>query len=974
MAELLVPLSTTKISHTNDGRDISSIDKTLEPSHQDIQSADHVLNILKSQPRQEALLNVLIWLRRSKGNIEGFNIHGQTPQASQIIHSLVNDVLSHHWRTIRDDWRPNACAMQVAIRSLHANVVGISIVVARLSDLLQRSRNPGETLHTHRHEEAAHIADTLSLLDFVLYPTDTFFDIWTLLHFVPINPVRASLLWKELVPLLGGGRVLSVASEANDLVSKSEVHEGKHTWLSDNSKYCYWVGRNLDHMCIHLRDGGDTVQKAWAQMLERALSIGHVDQVVHGAYDKMLFGIKELVYAYRGFTSSLRYSAKKTVIHSLLRILAKAHFDHSEKNMLPEGSMKKIGGTADLLQEFLRDQKDSVDIVMEWVAGDSVVQSLEIRRAVIAVVAQNVGLLRTAFSNTLSLFGDKLYIKHTPILNQDGMTENLLLLSGCMHRTDHEQLVRIARSSLYLNAVSNRLASSSPRASVLGMYLGTAISELVDPPDKRMNFESEEMTNTEGQRLLGLTKIQDQLGSMEDLRSDTAASNSVAPQTKQPTMAPKGKPRKAPNHAPTTSKIVSIEEIDDEAESEDEDLPTYAKPDSDPSDSDEDPTVIERDKPNPPVYINELISGLRDTDNYDRHVLALTHASPLIRRKAAFGTEVADNTEDLASILLNLDDKWDLDNFQELRLQAMIAVLIAQPLEMGQWFSRAYFSGEHSISQRSAILTTLGLGARELAGYGSEDSALTKSSSKNEDSSSFPSQHLPPKLHKLYSSSTKEEVESSSSAPLLTASSNLESSILHPLALKARDTLSGPAALKIRTFSSRIAVEAARTKPIPNALAKVVAQGFFFPLTARFQNHVQAFGDSHPLTHPPLLSLLLRTLALTLHAAGSSTLALPLMTTECLALLLSLRSKASSDNLVLEAWLFATLTLLQVNGDREGQRRLAEENGKEVVEVYWWVIGLDGGEGRGEALRAGVVGMVRGVMESEERVLMGMGI
>lgn len=102
---------------------------------------------------------------------------------------------------------------------------------------------------------------------------------------------------------------------------------------------------------------------------------------------------------------------------------------------------------------------------------------------------------------------------------------------------------------------------------------------------------------------------------------------------------------------------------------------------------------------------------------------------------------MTDNAQELASILTGLQDKWDISNFEELRLQGMIAVLVAQPLEMGQWFSATYFNGDYSISQRAAVLTTLGLGARELAGYGEEDAALTKS---NQDAS-FPSKKLPPK-------------------------------------------------------------------------------------------------------------------------------------------------------------------------------------------------------------------------------------
>ncbi|CAO1598092.1 telomere binding protein [Xanthoria calcicola] len=374
------------------------------------------------------------------------------------------------------------------------------------------------------------------------------------------------------------------------------------------------------------------------------------------------------------------------------------------------------------------------------------------------------------------------------------------------------------------------------------MYLGTAMSRLVDPPERRMNFDSEEMTSSQGRRYLSLTELQDQLGSIDDLGHKEANSELSNCPMKKPTAKENESKEAYRRKAPSESKVISIEEIGDESESEDEDLPVYAKPDSDASDSDEDPTVIERNKPTAPVYIDDLVSGLRDTDNYDRHLLALTHASPLIRRKAAFGTEVTDNCEDLANILTGLGDKWNVEQFQELRVQGMIAVLVAQPLEMGQWFSRTYFNGDYSIQQRATVLTTLGLGARELAGYGKEDMALTKSNPQpsSKDAASFPSKQLPPKLHALYTSEKPALPDIPGAKAVHTASRTLEQAILQPMALQAADALSGPNALKVRTFSSRIEVEKRRTKPIPNALAKVVAEGFFFPLTGRWGMHVQS--------------------------------------------------------------------------------------------------------------------------------------
>ena len=209
--------------------------------------------------------------------------------------------------------------------------------------------------------------------------------------------------------------------------------------------------------------------------------------------------------------------------------------------------------------------------------------------------------------------------------------------------------------------------------------------------------------------------------------------------------------------------------------------------------------------------------------------MALSSASNLIRRKAAFGTEVSENVEELASILVGLGDKWEMANFQQMRLQGMIAVLIAEPSGMGPWFSRTFYNGDYSMGQRASVLTVLGLGARELAGLGKEDAALTGANATAE--SSFPSKRLPEKLHKIYA------VEA---APMTALTSQLEKTMIQPMAAEAADKFTGPNALKVRTFSSRMAVEKKRQKPIPNALAKVVADGFFFPLTGRWRIHLQS--------------------------------------------------------------------------------------------------------------------------------------
>lgn len=169
------------------------------------------------------------------------------------------------------------------------------------------------------------------------------------------------------------------------------------------------------------------------------------------------------------------------------------------------------------------------------------------------------------------------------------------MIAGYVHRADAAYLSTLARSSVYLNAISNRLGASSQRAAFLGMVVGTAISELVDPIEKRMKFSSEHIDSLDGQWYLNLTKMRVEVGVISDLKPVNASSNKALTHTTKGTKG--GQAAKPTTKSTEASKIISIEEVFDDSESEEEDLPAYQKPDSDESDEDEDPTLVQRDKP-----------------------------------------------------------------------------------------------------------------------------------------------------------------------------------------------------------------------------------------------------------------------------------------------------------------------------------------------------------------------------------------
>jgi telomere length regulation protein len=100
------------------------------------------------------------------------------------------------------------------------------------------------------------------------------------------------------------------------------------------------------------------------------------------------------------------------------------------------------------------------------------------------------------------------------------------------------------------------------------------------------------------------------------------------------------------------------------------------------------------------------------------------------------------------------------------------------------------------------------------------------------------------------------------------------------------------------------------------------------------------------------------------------------MTAEFWNLLLNLRTQSIGDITVIEALLFAFLTLLDMNEDK---RRLVEVHGRQLLETQEWVEGVFGWVGAGGSeeddkvrmLAAGCLVRIREVVEKYQSLIMG---
>lgn len=92
---------------------------------------------------------------------------------------------------------------------------------------------------------------------------------------------------------------------------------------------------------------------------------------------------------------------------------------------LDESSSKAIvSAAAGIIDALIKDNETLYNYLVAWCtssSGAGLGDSVGIRRAVLAVLAQNKDGITTVFEKSMSQFGDQLYIKHAAILQQNGI-------------------------------------------------------------------------------------------------------------------------------------------------------------------------------------------------------------------------------------------------------------------------------------------------------------------------------------------------------------------------------------------------------------------------------------------------------------------------------------------------------------------------------------------------------------------------
>ena len=443
----------------------------------------------------------------------------------------------------------------------------------------------------------------------------------------------------------------------------------------------------------------------------------------------------------------------------------------------------------------------------------------------------------TIFTNLLEDWSNP---KSTPISIQEYTTHFLIEL---LSTTSQDFLNKLTSQPTFLTSISNHLEAFSTHSKSLGVILANKVCEYNhQPPIFNMELDLHEYDYLIEQTPTVFLEIPE---------------NECWKEINQPI-------------------VEEVQDIENSVVDVSQKLDkfNFSTTDSDDETDEEEDPMAHRSSIPKPLYIKDLLEYLNiDTKNeraYDMLLIALKSGPTLIRQKSINSNEVKFYSEELISILIGMGNEFKIENFTNLQLLNLIAVLVATPSASIHLY-KLLLTGDYSLQQRMVMLSASSLACRELRGF--HDEVVANSFIP----ANFATSILPKKLD--FYSQGMETIERS-----------IQNDLMEDRSQDARDKLTGGKILRVseRLKKTSLPVD----KPIIPEFYKLVGKNFYFPLiSVWYESNGIDIGHYSPI----LISHFIKTLTLILHTAYPSAVNLNDMIKEFLLIVTSVLSSLEPD-------------------------------------------------------------------------------
>jgi telomere length regulation protein len=241
-------------------------------------SPEGALEILKNEPDHDALIATLRYLV----NNSHFGITSPSPLAAQLVHVLVSDTVPNYWNVLQGSQKGNNSKVGKSRKSSDLtlllsclqSVTGLNAVLLSVKQHIQLSKEPKKTVGGPNIQDILTIY--LQLLQTLLGGDDTVRKVWQSVWSTSDPLPKQRALWNEFLNLVGGGKILGLAAEAEDVIrTLSKKADGERYWIAEGSQYSKWLSGDLVHWIRSLQADAENEWKSCSELFNKSLRLGH---------------------------------------------------------------------------------------------------------------------------------------------------------------------------------------------------------------------------------------------------------------------------------------------------------------------------------------------------------------------------------------------------------------------------------------------------------------------------------------------------------------------------------------------------------------------------------------------------------------------------------------------------------------------------------------------------------------------------
>jgi telomere length regulation protein len=201
--------------------------------------------------------------------------------ASQLVHVLVSEIVPNYWNVLQAGKKPKSAKQGSSSRLSELELVllclrsvpGINSVLLSLKRHIQQSKETKKSVGGPNFEELLRVF--LQLLQALLEGPQTVGIIWRSIYEASGPPSKQKTVWNEFLSLVGGGKILGIAAEAEDVINELSKKVGEKHWIADSSLFSSWLARNLTFWIKNLSTDSDTASKCCGELLSKTFRLGY---------------------------------------------------------------------------------------------------------------------------------------------------------------------------------------------------------------------------------------------------------------------------------------------------------------------------------------------------------------------------------------------------------------------------------------------------------------------------------------------------------------------------------------------------------------------------------------------------------------------------------------------------------------------------------------------------------------------------